>query len=192
MSDPRGQAGDARLGPPGHGPREFLAAAYDAFAPGLYRYALVVTADHAAAEDAVQQAFVNLAGMGQRVWAIESCERYLRTAVRNECWRIIERRRRESQHRCAAQVMPLLEAAPASPFDEDERVRVEAAMVALPPEQREVVYLKVYEDWTFQQIAEWLNVPMNTVASRYRYAIEKLRRQLIAEGIGEGGSDGPT
>ena len=183
MNDRPGQAGDALPGPEGQSPRQFLAAAYDAFGPGLYRYALVVTVDHAAAEDAVQQAFVNLARMGRRVLAIESCERYLRTAVRNECWRIIERRRRESQPMGATPTMPLLEAAPASPFDEDERSRVEAAVVALPPEQREVVYLKVYEDWTFQRIAEWLNVPMNTVASRYRYAIDKLRRQLIAEDV---------
>jgi len=44
-----------------------------------------------------------------------------------------------------------------------------------------VVYLKIYEGKTFQQIADWGGVSINTVASRYRYAIEKLREHLAIE-----------
>jgi RNA polymerase sigma-70 factor (ECF subfamily) len=49
---------------------------------------------------------------------------------------------------------------------------------SLPPEQLEVVILKHWEDLTFAEIAESLNLSQNTVASRYRYAIEKLQRSL--------------
>jgi RNA polymerase sigma-70 factor (ECF subfamily) len=51
----------------------------------------------------------------------------------------------------------------------------------LPPEQREVLHLKVYEQMTFAQIATALNIPPNTAASRYRYAMDKLRKALDYE-----------
>jgi RNA polymerase sigma-70 factor (ECF subfamily) len=52
------------------------------------------------------------------------------------------------------------------------------ALKTLPPEQREVIALKVDGGLTFGQIAEILGVNANTAASRYRYALEKLRRVL--------------
>jgi RNA polymerase sigma-70 factor (ECF subfamily) len=51
----------------------------------------------------------------------------------------------------------------------------------LPSEQSEVVILKHWEDLTFAEIAEVLGISQNTVASRYRYAMEKLQRAL--EGV---------
>ena len=53
-------------------------------------------------------------------------------------------------------------------------------MLALPPEQREVVLLKIDGELTFVQIGQVLGVSMNTAASRYRYALEKLRTTLEA------------
>ena len=53
-----------------------------------------------------------------------------------------------------------------------------AALETLPPEQRAVIHLKLWEDATFEAIAETLGIPANTAASRYRYAIDKLREQL--------------
>lgn len=60
---------------------------------------------------------------------------------------------------------------------ETQRV-LEQAVNALPPNYREVVSLKVWGGLTFQQIAEVTNVPLNTAASRYRYALEELRENL--------------
>ena len=55
---------------------------------------------------------------------------------------------------------------------------LERAVKALPPHLREVVVLKTWSALTFQQIAETLGVPLNTAASRYRYALEHLREAL--------------
>lgn len=64
-------------------------------------------------------------------------------------------------------------------FDGDDDARlVRAALERLPPEQREVVTLKIWGDLTFREIAETLEVPLNTVASRYRYALERLKEVL--------------
>jgi RNA polymerase sigma-70 factor (ECF subfamily) len=55
---------------------------------------------------------------------------------------------------------------------------LELAVRELPPEQQEVVTLKIWGDLTFQEIAETLEIPANTAASRYRYALEKLKDKL--------------
>jgi RNA polymerase sigma-70 factor (ECF subfamily) len=48
----------------------------------------------------------------------------------------------------------------------------------LPCEQREVVLLKIDGELTFAQIAVVMGTSINTAASRYRYALEKLRTEL--------------
>lgn len=55
---------------------------------------------------------------------------------------------------------------------------LEQAVKALPPIYREVVVLKVWSGLTFQQVADTLGVPLNTAASRYRYALDHLRAAL--------------
>ena len=55
---------------------------------------------------------------------------------------------------------------------------LESAVTALPPNYREVVSLKLWGGLTFQQIAVVTGVPLNTAASRYRYALEELRQAL--------------
>ena len=52
---------------------------------------------------------------------------------------------------------------------------LEDAVKSLQPNYREVVTLKIWGGLTFQEIAEATGVPLNTAASRYRYAIEGLR-----------------
>jgi RNA polymerase sigma-70 factor (ECF subfamily) len=69
----------------------------------------------------------------------------------------------------------------ATQTDPDEQAFATAlgdAMGELPPEQRAVLHLKLWEKLTFEQMAATLDIPANTAASRYRYAIDKLRERL--------------
>ena len=52
------------------------------------------------------------------------------------------------------------------------------AVKSLQPNYREVVTLKVWGGLTFQEIADATGVPLNTAASRYRYALDELRETL--------------
>lgn len=64
-------------------------------------------------------------------------------------------------------------------IEQDERSRqIEQAIQALPDYYKEVIILKIWGELTFEQIAETLDIPMNTAASRYRYALDRLRRTL--------------
>jgi RNA polymerase sigma-70 factor, ECF subfamily len=148
-----------------------LAELYDQHGTRLYRYALMLLGgDVSAAEDSVQDAFCQLARAARRDARLISVA-YLTTIVRNECFSALRRRRRQPA------TTPLLE--PQAPgTSEDERLVLESALRALPPEQREVVYLKVFEGLTFQEIGERCEVSLNTAASRYRYALAALRTSL--------------
>jgi RNA polymerase sigma-70 factor (ECF subfamily) len=152
-----------------------LADLYEQHGQRLYRYALMILADAAAAEDAVQDAFCQLAVVLQRRPDVATLP-YLTTIVRNGCYGRLRRRRRSP----VLEAEPLLEAASADAH-EDERLLLEQALRRLPPEQREVVHLKVYEGLTFEEIGERCGVSLNTAASRYRYALDAMRRMLDVE-----------
>jgi len=176
MAEVNTQAGgagpQAAAAPPKARAGAALAAIYDAHAGWMYRHALMVLADHPAAEDAVQQVFAKLAAMRSEM--IREPEPYLRRAIRGECYRLLGRRRRVDTSR------PILEPLAPHPPDQSLRQELESALRNLPPEQREVVHLKVYEAMTFEQIGAAMEIPPNTAASRYRYAMEKLRRYMEA------------
>ena len=53
---------------------------------------------------------------------------------------------------------------------------MQSALAGLPPEQREVITLKIWGEMTFAEIAVALSIPANTAASRYRYGLAELRR----------------
>ena len=68
------------------------------------------------------------------------------------------------------------------------RVRLQQAIAALPDEQREIFFLREVADLQFNEIAEIVGCPENTVKSRMRYALEKLREALeeyrdLAQGV---------
>lgn len=63
------------------------------------------------------------------------------------------------------------------------RPKLEAAIAALPPEQREVFLLREHAGLPFREIAEVTGAPENTVKSRMRYALEGLRASLEAMGV---------
>ena len=105
--------------------------------------------------------------------AIDDAGAYFRTAVRNAAYSLLRQRRTAR----AAEEMILEPVAPGcSPA---EQAALEQALRALPPEQREVVHLHVYEGMTFQEVANATAASINTVAARYRYALDKMRKMIL-------------
>lgn len=150
---------------------ECIGRLYDRYGASLYRYAVMVLADGAAAADVVQTVFVNLV---RRRFSPEFDECYLRRATRNECFSALRRRRRD----VLASAAPILESVEGAPDRPEGRLALERALRELPADQREVIHLKVFEGMTFQEIADLTGESINTIASRYRYGIGKLRAHL--------------
>ncbi len=75
-------------------------------------------------------------------------------------------------------------ASPARTAERGERAdAVRRAVNALQPELREVIVLKEFEDMTFQEIADALDVPLSTVKSRLYTALKQLRMRLEVHGM---------
>jgi len=62
---------------------------------------------------------------------------------------------------------------------------VRKAVLALPQDLRQVVVMKEFEELTFQQIAEALEIPLSTVKSRLYTALRQLQMRLQKFGDGE-------
>ena len=60
---------------------------------------------------------------------------------------------------------------------------VKKMMNLLPPVQREVVYMRYYQQLSFKDIAEMTNVSINTSLGRMRYALMNLRRMAKDHGV---------
>ena len=147
---------------------------YDQHGAALYRYALMLLADSAAAEDAVQQVFASILATGMAA-TIQRDREYLRRGVRNACYSMLRRRVTRAEVGDGA---PILEQIPGAGGTPDERVLLEQALRELTVDQREVVHLHVYEGLTFQEIATMQEASINTVAGRYRAALLRMRRHL--------------
>jgi RNA polymerase sigma factor (sigma-70 family) len=65
-----------------------------------------------------------------------------------------------------------------APDETDTERAAMRCLAALPQPQREVIVLKIWHRYTFEEIGELLGVSPNTAAGRYRYGMEKLRATL--------------
>jgi RNA polymerase sigma-70 factor, ECF subfamily len=143
---------------------------YEAQASNLILYGRALGLSHGEAEDVLQELFVALL---QKEEPPGRPEHYCVRAFRNRAlnykrglWRRISR---ELESRTWFES--------SAPRIDLERAAMEC-MKQLPVLQREVIVLKIWHRYTFEEIGEVLDASPNTVAGRYRYGIEKLRTVL--------------
>ena len=166
------------------GDPDAFAALYDRLAARLFNTARTMTDSLPDAEDTVHDLFVELARCRDRLARVTDLDAYIFTMLHHAVSR--RRRRRDVDRRVIDAVgRQRAEAGqftmqPVEPPDD----AVTAAVAALPPVQREVIALKIDGGLTFAEIAAVLGTSINTVASRYRYAIEKIRARVTSpEGV---------
>jgi RNA polymerase sigma-70 factor (sigma-E family) len=161
-----------------------IGALFDEHYAGLCRLAALLLGDRAAAEEAVQEAFLSTYAGWWRIRRPERAQWYLRRAVVNQCRS--RQRRRVSEDRGNRIVHHSDDLPPRS--GEDPAAVIEAmaiadAVRALPPRQREAVVLRYYEDLSEADIAAVLGCSTGTVKSQLSKARASLATQL--EGLRE-------
>lgn len=130
---------------------------------GLFTYALSLTGNRAAAEDAVHSAILRLL---RRPWLPRELRPYAYRCVRNSAideWR--RRQPRDDEQTIFAAETP----------DPALTEHLTMLLAQLAGDEREVIVLKVYDGLTFREIAAVKRCSLNTVASQYRRGMEKLR-----------------
>lgn len=152
---------------------------FDTHGPKLLLCARQWTRSLADAEDVVQEAFVrywrhqrDLPGDPQAL-LVTSVRRAALDLARRQTRRVAREELADGGLEERASIFEPL------PGDGDERrFEIESALRRLPAEQREVLVLKLWQELTFEQIGETLDLSPNTAASRYRYALAALRKEL--------------
>ena len=153
---------------------------------GLYSYALVLTRNHAEAEDLVQETYVRAIGAMERLRPESNVKSWLYTILRN-IWLNELRQRRTAPQRVEMDVEGISVGIGTKTLDDDpytlyvstlERNRVREAIQQLPAESREIILLREYEELSYQEIATILDCPAGTVMSRLARARAKLRALL--------------
>jgi len=152
---------------------------YDEHAQALFAFLLNLTRHEADTRDLLQELLVKLARRPELLEGVRDMRAFLLRLAHNLAIDLIRRRgtRERNYEQLAGEPVPIF--APAS--EPDARAFREALATALgdiPPDQRAVVHLKLWEGLTFEQVAELLDIPPNTAASRYRYGLDKLRERL--------------
>jgi RNA polymerase sigma-70 factor (ECF subfamily) len=145
---------------------------YERHGAALAAYACSFGLDHSSAEDVVHQLFMKM--LGGKPFTPRAPLAYLYRATRNASLNLRRDRHRETDLQA---VEPWL-VRHSSSSRYEEAINLQQALKELPEEQRETVFLKVWSGMTLFEIAKATETPLNTVASRYRYALEKLRDRL--------------
>lgn len=149
---------------------------FKAYTEPLYLYALAFVKDRAVAEDVVQDAFIYLWTNRARIGYRGSVYAYLLQSVKNACLNYKTHLGVEEKYRQVA----------ANPHEEDEpdteweevRQKVLQAVDRLPPKCREIFILGTVEGMKYNEIAEKLDISVNTVKTQMKYAYRKVRNQV--------------
>jgi RNA polymerase sigma-70 factor (ECF subfamily) len=157
---------------------EAVLARYQA---GLHRHAAAVLADATAAQDVVQESFLRLLANGRR---IDNLTAWLHRVAHNLA---IDHLRREARlrrlHREAAPSHePTAETADRAVDAREARAVLDRALGDLTPNERAVVFLKVKEGRSYQEIAAMTGLSMSNVGYLLHHALKKLTAALAASG----------
>jgi RNA polymerase sigma-70 factor (ECF subfamily) len=159
-----------------------LEALYDRYARQAFGLAYRVLGDGAAAEDAVQEAFLALWQQSARLDAARGrLGALLMTIVYRRAIDMVRARRGQMTLDESLTPVALVQDAQTAPFDFDKEM-VRRALMALPEDQRRAIELCFFEGFTHVEAAARLGIPLGTLKSRLRLGMEKLRDVLKGQG----------
>lgn len=143
---------------------------YRAKASELVLYGRALGLSHGESEDVLQETFIALMRRAEPPLQPEHyCIRSFRNRAlnyRRSLWRRLARE--FESHRWFER----------SPSESPYERKAMQAMATLPQDQREVIVLKIWHEYTFEEIGTLLEISPNTAAGRYRYGLQKLRHSL--------------
>jgi len=157
---------------------------YEERAAQILLYGRSLGLSHSEAEDVLQETFVALMQMASiPEKPLHYCLRSFRNRALNYRRGFLRRIARE------------LESTRWFERDPDEGPEEHAAMrclEGLPKDQREVILLKIWHEYTFEEIGDLLDISPNTAAGRYRYGLQKIKSCLKRETYERSESTGET
>jgi RNA polymerase sigma-70 factor (ECF subfamily) len=154
---------------------------------GLYSYAMVLTRNHAEAEDLVQETYIRATQAMRKLRPDSYIKGWLFTILKNIWFNQLRKRRNgpqmveiDSGDDAANSILEPSKNSHDLYVSKLEAEKVRAAIQELPVEFREIILLREYEDLSYREIATILHCPLGTVMSRLGRARAKLGALLAA------------
>jgi RNA polymerase sigma-70 factor (ECF subfamily) len=164
------------------GDQTAFAELYDACADRCHHYLVALLGSRDWADEVLQETFLRMVRSRRKLAKVESLAAYMFVVASNEARRFAARRARRLKLRTVASSEDLfLEAKSDDQSKRELAELVHTALGSLDADQREVVELKIYGGLTFREAAAVIGVPLQTAATRYRAAIERLRVLLARQ-----------
>ena len=146
----------------------------DLYQDRLFRFAFMRVGVREVAEDIVQDVLLRLYRTMSAGNDVQRYEQFLLRSISNACIDHIRRKKPPSLRLEEIGEIPDID----DQDIDDEFRRISILLDGLPFDQAETIRLKCYDGLTFSQIADLQNLPEATVKSRYRYAIQYIRKKL--------------
>jgi len=165
-----------------HGNADALCQIYEKYKNDLHALAISLSNNRKDAEDAVHDVFVSFAQSVNEIQLTSSLKNYLLTSAAN---RVRNLRRNEHKITTDSDALELAAENLNQPdklaMSREQMQQISDALAELPDEQQEVIILHIQSGLKFKQIADAQQVSINTIQSRYRYGLDKLRAVLNSE-----------
>jgi len=152
---------------------------YEKYKNDLLALAIALSIDRATAEDVLHDVFVSFAQYAEKLHLRRSLKSYLSSCIANRVRNLSrEKSQRTMQLNQAETIGSDCDGPERLAITAEQSERIEKAMAELPYQQKEVIILHLQSGMRFKAIAESQDVSINTIQSRYRYGLDKLRELL--------------
>lgn len=144
----------------------------------LSRYAFTMLRNQEQAEDVVQQLFIHLWEKRNELDEMENARAYLYRATHNRCLNELNRQKRQGMHLAVDEVHHLESDAGRGVLTGELEDQISAAVQTLPEKCQEVFRMSRFEDLSYKEIAESLDISVKTVENHMGKALRILREEL--------------
>ena len=166
------------------GDQEALATIYRLHIQALYNYGLKVCADTVLVEDSIQELFIYLWHSRENLGATNNIKYYLFKALRRKLVTGLENEARNNQKQGDfAAGQPETDLSPemqlvAAEMHTDQQEQMQRALLTLTKRQREAIYLRFYDNLSFQEIADIMGLTVKSTYTLISRALEVLREYM--------------
>ena len=162
---------------------------YRTYETRLFHYVLTLVRDPTAAEDILAEAMLAVWHGAKSFRGDAQVSTWMFGIARHKALDAFRQRRRDSHRTTPLEDALQIEDPQDGPVELALQQAAAAgtlkALAQLSPEHREVLHLAFYQDLSYQDIAQLVDIPVNTVKTRVFYAKKALREILIRQGVAE-------
>lgn len=157
--------------------QKIIAATMESEKRRLFSYACYRLGDAEEAEDILQDLFIAICETEGVTENVKNLKSYIFRSLINRCNTLLTNR--QKMHFVELDAKEVSEKEQSEPQNfEQEYLLINKLLQTITQGQSEVIRLHIHGEKSFREIADILKIPESSVKSRYRYGIEKLRREI--------------